>query len=357
MTPAPVTPLAALDTVVVIRAFADTSWRFTSPFGRVANPPKSLARRLGAAAADRLVYTHAGGNMPQWCVNRLSEMVTRGEVKAALIAGGEALATQKAAQRAKVALDWNEDLGGDFQAWGVDKRGWSDCEERHRMSGAIFAYPMIENAIRGARGRSIADHGQAMGDLFARFAAVAAGNPLADRRQGFAAGEIAAVGPDNPYIGFPYTKLMNANAFIDQAAALILTSVAEARALGIAEERWVYLHCADAHDHWFLSDRKNFHSSPAMATVARETFAMADMSVADMDFLDLYSCFPSAVEIACAEMGIAEDDPRGLTVTGGPALFRWPRQQLRHSTMPSPEIHRARVANTPPARRGSKPIR
>ena len=102
--------LAALDTVVVIRAFSDTSWRFTSPFGRVANPPKSLAWRLGAVAADRLVYTHAGGNMPQWCVNRLSEMVTRGEVKAALIAGGEALATQKAAQRAKIQMDWNEDL-------------------------------------------------------------------------------------------------------------------------------------------------------------------------------------------------------------------------------------------------------
>ncbi|MEC8674374.1 MAG: acetyl-CoA acetyltransferase, partial [Pseudomonadota bacterium] len=163
------------------------------------------------------------------------------------------------------------------------------------------------------------------GALFARFAAVAAGNPLADRRDGFTAGDIAAVGPDNPYIGFPYTKLMNANAFIDQAAAVILTSVAEARALGIAEERWVYLHgCADAHDHWFLSDRKNFHSSPAMATVARETFAMADMSVADMDFLDLYSCFPSAVEIACAEMGIAEDDPRGLTVTGGLPYFGGP---------------------------------
>ena len=317
--------LAALDTVVVIRAFGDTSWRFTSPFGRVANPPKSLARRLGAVAAGRLVYTHAGGNMPQWCVNRLSEMVTRGEVKAALIAGGEALATQKAAQRAKIQLDWNEDLGGDFQSWGIEKRGWSDGEERHRMSGAIFAYPMIENAIRGARGRSIAEHGQAMGALFARFAAVAAGNPLADRRDGFTAGDIAAVGPDNPYIGFPYTKLMNANAFIDQAAAVILTSVAEARALGIAEERWVYLHgCADAHDHWFLSDRKNFHSSPAMATVARETFAMADMSVADMDFLDLYSCFPSAVEIACAEMGIAEDDPRGLTVTGGLPYFGGP---------------------------------
>ena len=138
------------------------------------------------------------------------------------------------------------------------------------MAGAIFAYPMIENAIRGNRGRTIADHGLEMGKLFSGFAAVAACNPLADRRQGFSAEQIATVGSDNPYIGFPYTKLMNSNAFIDQSAAIILTSVAKAKELGIPKEKWVYLHgCADAYDHWYLSDRKNFHSSPAMSKVAQ----------------------------------------------------------------------------------------
>ena len=317
--------LKALDTIVVIRAFSDTSWRFTCPFGRYLNPPKSLAYRVGAAAAHRLVYSYAGGNMPQWSVNRLFEMVTRGEVSAALIAGGEALATQKAAQRANISLDWSEDPGGRFAQWGVSKRGWSDAEERHRMAGAIFAYPMIENAIRGARGRSIADHGLAMGQLFAGFAAVAADNPLADRQQGFSAEDIARVSPANPYIGFPYTKLMNANAFIDQSAAVILTSVAKARELGIAEDRWVYLHgCADAYDHWYLSDRKNFYSSPAMSIVARESLEMADTTMDQIDHLDLYSCFPSAIEIACDEMGIDEKDPRGLTVTGGLPYFGGP---------------------------------
>jgi len=267
--------LQALDTVLVVRSFSDTSWRFTCPFGRYSNPPKSLARRLVASNAQRLVYTHPGGNMPQWCINRLFEMVTRGEVAAALIAGGEALATQKAAQRSGLDLDWSEDPGGAPEMWGVDRRGWNDVEDRHRMAGAIFAYPLFENAIRGHLGRSIAGHQAAMGSLFAQFAAVAANNPLADRRQGFAAAEIAAVGPDNPYIGFPYTKLMNANAFIDQAAALILTSAGKARALGIPEDKWVYLHgCADAYDHWYISDRKDFHSSPAMRIVAEETLAM-----------------------------------------------------------------------------------
>ncbi|MDP3371016.1 MAG: acetyl-CoA acetyltransferase, partial [Brevundimonas sp.] len=33
--------------------------------------------------------------------------------------------------------------------------------------------------------------------------------------------------------------------------------------------------------------------------------------------IDLYSCFPIAVEIGAEELGLALDDPRGLTVTGG----------------------------------------
>jgi acetyl-CoA C-acetyltransferase len=315
----------ALDTIVMLRSFSDTSWRFKSPFGQYANPPKSLANRLGASNTRRLIYTHPGGNMPQWSINRLFEMITRGEVGAAMVCGGEALATQKAAQRAGITLDWSEDPGATPEPWGVETRGWNDVEDRHRMAGAIYAYPLFENAIRGARGRNIEDHQKKMGELFARFAAVAADNPLADRRQGFSAEEIATVSDTNPYIGVPYTKLMNANAFIDQAAAVIMTSVAKAKSLGIPESKWVYLHgCADAYDHWFISDRHNFHSSPAMRIVAQEAFEMAGTDSSQIAAFDLYSCFPSAVEIACQEMGLDPADPRGLTITGGLPYFGGP---------------------------------
>jgi len=317
--------LKSLDTVVLLRSFSDTSWRFSCPFGKYANPPRSLANRLGLENATRHIYTHPGGNMPQWCVNRIFEMITRGEMETAMIAGGEALATQKGAQRAGLELDWNEDPGGLYEEWGVEKRGWSDIEDRHRMTGAIFAYPMFENAIRGDKGLSISEHSLEMGRLFSNFASVAANNPLADRRQGFTPKQIATVSSDNPYIGFPYTKLMNSNAFIDQSAAIILTSVAKAKEFGIPNEKWVYLHgCADAYDHWYLSDRINFYSSPAMSKVAQEAFEMADCTLTDIDALDLYSCFPSAVQIACDEMNISLDDPRGLTVTGGLPYFGGP---------------------------------
>ena len=106
--------LQSLDTIVLLRSFSDTSWRFTCPFGTYSNPPKSLANRVGAENARRLVYTHPGGNMPQWCVNRMFEMITKGELEAAVIAGGEALATQKGAQRAGLQLDWSEDPRREF---------------------------------------------------------------------------------------------------------------------------------------------------------------------------------------------------------------------------------------------------
>lgn len=317
--------LEALETVVQLASFSDTSWRFTCPFGTYSNPPKSLANRLGATNAKRLVYTYAGGNMTQWCINRMSEAITRGELSAAMIAGGEALSTQKAAQRAGIELDWSEDPGGEPERWGISRRGWNDMEDRHRMAGAIFAYPMVENAIRGHKGETIEQHMMTMGRLFEGFAKVAAANPLADRRDGYTAEQIATVSDRNPFIGFPYTKLMNANAFIDQSAAVILMSLARAKELGIPREKWVFLHgCGDANDHWYLSDRVNHWSSPAMRIVGEETFRMAGKTAGDMDFLDLYSCFPSAVQIACAENGIAEDDPRGLTVTGGLPYFGGP---------------------------------
>ena len=62
--------------------------------------------------------------------------------------------------------------------------GWSDDEDRHNLRAAIAFYPLFENAIRGARGRSVPDHMRAMGRLCAAFAAVAAQNPLATRRDG-----------------------------------------------------------------------------------------------------------------------------------------------------------------------------
>jgi acetyl-CoA C-acetyltransferase len=315
---------AAIDTIAMLRLFADTSHRFATRLGSSSNPPKSVADRLGLRSA-RHVYTWNGGNMPQYLVNLFAEAIARGEMRAAMIVGGEALRTQHGVERAGLSVSWQEDPGGTPELIGDPRRGWSDEEDRHGMRAAIAMYPLVENAIRAARGHSVAAHLAAMGALFARFAAVAADNPLATRREGYSAERLATVDEANRWIGFPYPRLMTANAYIDQAAALVMTSVGTARALGIPEAKWVYLHgCADGHDHWYVSDRPALHQSAAIRLGSRQALAMAGRRLSELRFFDLYSCFPSAVEIACQEIGLAEDDPRGLTLTGGLPYFGGP---------------------------------
>lgn len=315
----------AIDTVAMIRSFADTSPRFATKLGTSANPPRSVARRLGLNAA-RHIYSYSGGNMPQYLLNQFAESIARGEMRAALLCGGEALRTQHGLERRGGADGvWNEDPGGAPELIGDPRRGWNEHEDLHRMRAAIVMYPLIENAIRGARGRSIAAHQQHIGALMSRFAAVAAANPLATRREGLSGEQLMTVDAHNRWIGFPYPRLMNANAFIDQAAAVLMTNVATAQELGIPRDRWVFLHgCADGHDHWYVSERPQLHASPAIRAAAAQALAMAGKTLADIEVFDLYSCFASAVQIGCAEIGLAEDDARALTVTGGLPFFGGP---------------------------------
>jgi acetyl-CoA C-acetyltransferase len=179
----------------------------------------------------------------------------------------------------------------------------------------VTVYPLFENALRAAAGRGVDEHGRAIAGLWAGFSAVAEGNPHAVLPRRHTAEEIGTPGPENRMVGFPYPKLMNSNNHVDQAAALLLASVETADALGIARDRWVFpLSSAEADDHP-LSERADLHSSPAIASAGRAALRLAGFDAGDLAHVDLYSCFPSAVQVAAAELGLSL--ARELTVTGG----------------------------------------
>jgi len=314
----------AIDAVAVLEFFPDISPRFASPFGRCSNPPKAVANRLDAAPRQ-LLYTHSGGNMPQYLVNRFAEEIAGGATELALICGAELLRSTQNARKAGLAIDHNEDPGGEPTRVGDRRLGFSDEEARHELRAAIHFYPLLENAIRGGLGRDMASHMAAMGRLFSRLAAVARDNPLASRREGYSAERLATISDDNRWICFPYPRLMNSNAIIDQAAAVLMTSVEKAREWRIPQDRWVFLHgCADGVDTWVVSERERLDASPAIRGCAQLALEMAGKTVADVAAFDLYSCFPSAVEVAMQEIGIAEDDKRPISVTGGLPFFGGP---------------------------------
>lgn len=313
-----------IDTVAMLRLFADSSPRFVSKLGTSVNPPRSVADRLGLKDV-RHVYTYPGGNMPQYLVNHYAEEIAAGRSRAVMILGGEALRTQLAVERAGLDVSWAEDPGGLPEMIGENRPGWTSHEELHGLRAAITFYPMFENAIRGQLGHSVDEHLREMSGLLERFADIARENPLATRREPLKKNRLAQIDDKNRWIGFPYPRLMNSNVFVDQASALVMTSVEMARKLGIPQSKWVFLHgCADCTDHWHVSHRENFHTSPAIRLGAREALDMAGIDVPDLSFFDIYSCFPSAIQIACQELGLSQGDARGLTVTGGLPYFGGP---------------------------------
>jgi acetyl-CoA C-acetyltransferase len=208
---------------------------------------------------------------------------------------------------------------------GDNRWGSNEVEQRHQAHLPIRIYPMFENALRAHRGWSLDRHRQHLGRLYEGFAAIARGNPEAWFRDGKTAEQITGIDADNRMISFPYPKYVNAIMDVDQAAALILTNVRTARQLGIPPEKWVYVRgTADAFDHWFVSDRVDYHSSPAIRTAGQQALEQAGVRIDDVRHFDLYSCFPCAPQIAADMLGIPLDDPRPLTVTGGLAYFGGP---------------------------------
>lgn len=287
-------------------------------------PGAALAARLGLKAQQ--FTADVGGNLPQQLVNEFAGRLVRGEASGVLLCGAEMLATLIGAVRG----------GEGFPAWATEEGEAPLCltetpvmtaptEQLHGLYEPIHAYPLFESALRHELGLAAQAHAQRLGGLVSRMSEVAATNPHAWKQQRLTPAEVLSTADGNRMICHPYTKVMNSIIAVDQAAALILTTVGRARQLRIDEERWIYLRgSADAHDSWYLSERARLGESPALAATAAAALAQARTDLADIDLIELYSCFPSAVQVACREIGLALDDPRGVTVTGGMSLFGGP---------------------------------
>lgn len=301
------TALADVDRLVVVRSFREP----------MRNSPAVLARRIGADRSRRWI-TPVGGQAPQALVNLFAEKIAQADAGLVLLAGAEALDNGRRLVKSGVTPDWSVPSDTDPDPIFEDRPMWTAHEKAHGIWLAAHVYPLFENALRGRYGHTIEEHRQAMGALFAPFTTVAARSPHAWFPVARTAAEIATPGPANRYVGWPYTKFMNAMNQINQSAALLLTSVGRARALGVPEDRWVFLHgCADTTELWGMTERVNYHSSPALRMMGAQAMAMAGVRIDQIGLFDLYSCFPCAVAIARDELGIAPDDPRPLTVTGG----------------------------------------
>jgi acetyl-CoA C-acetyltransferase len=286
------------------------SWRYRDPGALV-------AERVGATPRDTSLSA-MGGNSPQTLVNQACLAIQAGDADLVLLGGAEAWRTRMGSRKDGTKLDWT--VQGDdvpeARASTTDLPMTAPGELARGVAMPVQVYPLFEQAYRIRIGRSLDEHLVKLSEMWARFSEVAAGNPHAWIQRAYTPEEIRTPTPDNRMIGSPYTKLMNSNNAVEQGAGLILCSAERAAALGVARDRWVFPHSGtDAHDHDFVSNRESLGGSPAMRLAGRGALELAGVSADDLAHVDLYSCFPSAVEIAALEIGI--DTERELTVTGG----------------------------------------
>lgn len=118
-----------------------------------------------------------------------------------------------------------------------------------------------------------------------------------------------------------YTKLMNSNNSVTQSACVLVCSLETPRAAGVPADRMIFpLAAGEANDADYVANRPSLVSSPGIRAAGRAAFARASLGVDDVAHLDIYSCFPSAAEVAATELGLGpEVGGPGRPRTGLPA--------------------------------------
>lgn len=272
--------------------------------------PALLQAQTGIAL-DRIVEAPIpSGDSPVRLLNDAANAIGDGSARVVAITGGEALRT--AARRNAGATIFTKSL--------------ELATELRRKYGLINPgeiYPLYENAMRPAFGQGLAE-GQAESALiWSKMSQVAESAEGAWLKKPLAPDEIAEASASNRPIAFPYSKLMVANSSVNQGAAVIVTSLAEARTRGIPEDRLVYIGAgAAAHESDEPLDRAAWTSTPSMPVSIGKALELNELGGEDLDHVELYSCFPCVPKLARRILGWPADKPvtvhGGLTFGGGP---------------------------------------
>ena len=286
------------------------SWKYSNPAWFIAQILKQQPSHLG--------YSGTGGNTPQTLVNAAAREIRDGQFDVVILTGGEASRSRAKARAAGITPDWRTPTDATPEPVQITQEleMVSEYEAKRGIGWPIQIYPMFETALRAANKRTSAQQLQVSSDLWSRFSAVAAENPFAWSREVRTPEEIRTVGPSNRMIGLPYTKYMNSNNDVDMAAAVIMCSLEKAELLGVPKDHMVFVHAGtDCHEHKFVSNRWSFDRTPAIEIGGKLALDLAGINVDDLALIDLYSCFPVAVQLGAQSLGLGLD--RQLTLTGG----------------------------------------
>ena len=300
-----------LDRVDSIDIINMVSWRYD----RVA---AQLNARLGINPA-RSVYGIVGGETPTARIHEAALRIVNGNSLVAVVTAGEAAHAVGKARAAKIDLPWTPPAKSPENPI-VASDHVTPMAMRHGIVQPAHIYPLYENATTAAWGMTPAQAQAESGSAYARISQASAANPHAWVQKAFTADAIVTPAPDNRMIAWPYTKRMVANNTVNMGAAVVMTSLALARAAGIAEDRIIHVHggAAAAEPMDYLM-RDQFTHSVAQDAVLAQAMKIAENG---FDRVELYSCFPVVPKMARRTLGLGPD--ADFSVTGGLSFFGTP---------------------------------
>ncbi|TFG15613.1 MAG: hypothetical protein EU535_01425 [Promethearchaeota archaeon] len=315
-----------------IKEYIDSMYMVNINSWSYKDAPSDLSKILGINPVQK-IYLSDGGDSPQMLVNRGAKAIASGQNKAIIITGGEAAYSVYREKKGKITLNWPKRRNPKY----IEKKSQSYTTNFENKYGLIYpscTYAMLETAIRAKSGRSLKQHREHIGRIFEHYSKIASKNPYAWSQKSYTAEEIYTPSPKNRYVIHPYTKRMCSNMFVDQSASLIMTSEETAQKLKINPKRWIYpMGGADLKNIFNITKRPNLYDSPAVRNASRLALEQSGLKIEDIDLFDIYSCFPSMVQIIMNEIGLSVDDPRDFTLTGGLPYFGGPMSNYSMHTI------------------------
>lgn len=282
------------------------------------DPGRLVAERIGAGDV-RTTLTTMGGNFVYDLVIDTANRIAGGGLDVAVVCGAETLRTRRAdhARGSTTPYLTEPDDAAPDEVFGTDTPMNNEAERAIGIERVIARfYAMAETALRHRRGEGVEEHRRRVAVLWSRASEVAAANPHAWARDPLTAQQIATESPNNRPVAAPYPKLMTSNLNVDQGGAVVMCSVDTAERAGVPRDRWIFpLSGAGATDVWYPTNRWALDESPAMRASGRAALDLAGVGVDDCGLIDLYSCFPVAVQVAQREIGVSPE--RDFTITGG----------------------------------------
>lgn len=315
---------AAIDTLCSEPSLLEVTEDLAALLNRFPGP--ELVKRLGLKNA-RCLKAPEGGNGPQMLINHFAKELHSGQRRAVALCGGEMTASFRALLGGGADIShWQQGAQGDTEQPWPDRDGAHAQEHKHNLWLPTNMYPLFENALRHRYGHSFEQHQQHIGKIMQGLSDTAAANPDAwSYQRPRSAEQLTSFAERSPCLALPYNKYLCAQMNVDMAAAVIMTTVGTARELGISEDRWIYLNgCAEVNDIWYVGERPDLSRSKPIELAGQTALQRAQCSIDDIALMDIYSCFPCAVELACDALNIDPFGERKLSLTGGLPYFGGP---------------------------------